>query len=143
MEEYTRTYMECAKLWRARWPTHNGWHVSFGPTLMLRAQFIAPFVSRLGRSVEGLGPVGTVHFDAGIEIFASNDGGRFFAGPVVSEACRQKCQHAAFAVSEATKTLALVEKPLAVEEMRFHCSLAWTCVNLAASLVSVGISPPD
>eukprot|EP00927_Polykrikos_kofoidii_P055509 TRINITY_DN49753_c0_g1_i1.p1 TRINITY_DN49753_c0_g1~~TRINITY_DN49753_c0_g1_i1.p1 ORF type:complete len:313 (-),score=53.89 TRINITY_DN49753_c0_g1_i1:137-1075(-) len=115
-----------------------GWHVSLCPLLMLRKQFIDPFLAKLAKvAATATGQPGWLYFDPAIEVFGSSDGvGRFFAGLAVAEPSASSCRCLSSKAMECAKNFGLLQNDseLVVGEMRPHCSLAWTACDLTAPL---------
>ncbi|CAE8631428.1 unnamed protein product, partial [Polarella glacialis] len=122
-----------------------GWHISLGPLLLLRVQFVEPLLQKLRQLAGGLSlPLGSqaVSFDDSIEVLSSLDGGRYFAAVRVSEASEAWLRPLAASVLSAAKDLSLVpaaaESP--IEDLRLHVSLAWTVADLQPGLAKANAS---
>lgn len=124
-----------------------GWHVSLGPTVYLRHQFIKPLLERLEAVVARmLGPGGAlppVFFEEPVEVFVAPEGDRFFGGLVAAEASRGTLRQLAAAVREVMQGLGLVDVAAAgampIEAMRFHCSLVWSLASIRPALAAQGV----
>lgn len=118
--------------------TGAGRHVSLGPLVMLRRQFVDPFLERIKAQVAALGiEQGTVSFQGEVELLSSKQEDRFFAAVAVEEASAIWLRRVAECVHRASSELGLLTGPAApATDMRLHCSLASTFADIRPSLVA-------
>lgn len=120
---------------RAKGP---GWHVSLGPLLMLRQQFIEPLLNELCSAVGKAGQhASPVLFDDEVWVLSSRARDRFFAAVLPMEASAVRLSAVARGALAASTALGL-EAPAPADEMRLHCSLAWTVADLLPGLLAAG-----
>lgn len=111
-----------------------GWHVSLGPLLILRRQFIKPLLSQLEKVAANTNFSGPLVFEDGFEILEAQRGDRWFAGLLLAEASAHQVRTLAADVLAVASGLGLLEKQPPAEALRLHCSLAWTLANPRAGL---------
>jgi len=118
-----------------------GWHVSLGPTLYLRHQFIGPLVEALGRTAAASSSRGghRLLFEEEIWVLASKDRSCYFAAVAVAGATTAWLRPLAAGVLRAATELGVLSDAPDTASMRLHCSLAWTTQDLRGPLEALGV----
>ncbi|CAL1132670.1 unnamed protein product [Cladocopium goreaui] len=112
----------------------TGWHISLSPLLMLRRQFIRPFEERLRKVVDSLQVPESLQeqiwFNETLDVFASPEGDRYFAGVSVSDASARWLRGLAQRLRGCAQDFGLEISDHDLETLQLHCSLAWTMSSL-------------
>lgn len=114
-----------------------GWHVTISPLLMLRRHLISPLLQKL-EALAANAPASPVFFESHVDVFVSQAGDRFFAAVPVADTSAAWLRRAAADVLGIAESLALMQKAPDVQQMRLHCSLAWTLGDPRPGLEAAG-----